>query len=301
MTKTPTFWVSFSACETDADNGIIKNASVITIGPALGHDLEIDRTSLEEVCAAISKFKNGAKVKADHGGGVFSIVGSLRNPHIEGDKVKGDIHLLKSLGEKRAHLIELADELSDTFGLSVSIHGKHQKIGGKTYARCERIRSCDIVTDPAANPDGLLDEGEVDTELNGMTIEDLLQQFSEFKGATETRIASLETLLSDTSKTLKALSETDTVSKADLKEATDALDVRLTALNETVEKIPTGGKAAAGGEGGTGNEEGPKNFDEAVATFTKEGKAKTEAIKLAIGKYGDLYKADLVAKGIVKL
>ena len=33
---------SFSAVNVDVENGIIKNASVMTIGPALGHGFELD-------------------------------------------------------------------------------------------------------------------------------------------------------------------------------------------------------------------------------------------------------------------
>jgi len=291
----------------DEDNGVIKGVSVITLGQARGHDLIIDQTTLEQVVAAAQSYENGVKVKVDHGGGVFSIVGSVKEFRIEGDKVKADLHLLKT-AEKKHHILELARELPDTFGLSVSINGLHEQKNGNTYARCSRIRSCDIVTDPAANPDGLLEEGAtVDTPTTNMDTE--LSELKNWCEKAEKRFSSLEAMLGELKKAIEVPEEEekDDKDKEDMSEAIKkelseviaSVDAKFEAVNETLKKLSTDPEPATGGEGDAPVTDGePKNFDEAIARFTTEGKKLTEAIKLAADKYPALRKADLQAKGL---
>jgi len=292
----------------DEANGVIKGVSVITLGQARGHDLIIDQTTLEQVVSAAQAYEKGVKVKVDHGGGVFSIVGSVRDFRIEGDKVKADLHLLKT-ADKKQHILELARELPDTFGLSVSINGLHEQKNGNTYARCSRIRSCDIVTDPAANPDGLLEEvATVDTQPTNMDTE--LSDLKNWCEKAEKRFSSLEAMLGELKKAVEVPEEEEKDSKEDkedmseaikkeVSEALAAVDAKFEAVNETLKNLSTDPEPATGGEGETPVTDGePKNFDEAIARFTTEGKKLTEAIKLAADKYPALRKSDLQAKGL---
>jgi hypothetical protein len=293
----------------DEENGVIRGVSVITLGQARGHDLIIDQTTLEQVVAAAKEYENGVKVKVDHGGGVFSIVGSVKEFRIEGDRVKADLHLLKT-AEKKQHILELARELPDTFGLSVSINGLHQQKDGNTYARCSRIRSCDIVTDPAANPDGLLEEGAtVDTPPSNMDTE--LSDLKNWCEKAEKRFSSLEAMLGELKKAVEVPEDEDKDEKDEDKkemseaiakgvaEALAAVDAKFEAVNETLKQLSTDPAPAAGGEGAAPAQDGePKDFNEAISKFTAEGKKLTEAIKLAAAKYPSLRKADLQAKGL---
>ena len=294
----------------DEANGVIKGVSVITLGQARGHDLIIDQTTLEQVVTAAQAYENGVKVKVDHGGGVFSIVGSVKDFRIEGDKVKADLHLLKT-ADKKQHILELARELPDTFGLSVSINGLHERKDGNTYARCSRIRSCDIVTDPAANPDGLLEEGAtVDTLPTNMDTE--LNELKNWVEKAEKRFSSLEAMMGELKKAIEVPEEDEEDKKEDGKEMSEAIkselskalsavDAKFEAINETLKKLSTDPDPASGGDGSESpapTDGEPKNFDEAVAKFVTEGKKPTEAIKLAANKYPALRKADLQAKGL---
>lgn len=298
----------------DEEAGIIRGVSVITLGIARGHDLIIDEITLQQVVESAKAYENGVKVKVDHGSGVFSIVGSVKDLRVEGDRVKGDLYLLKT-AENKQHILELARELPDTFGLSVSINGQHETKGGKTYARCSRIRSCDIVTDPAANPDGLLSERiEVDTPTNSMDSE--FGNLKEWMDKTEKRFSGLEALMAEVKKAIEAPEDEEKDDEKDQKEdgkemseaiqsevskAIAAVDAKFEAINETLKKLSTDPDPASGGDGAetpapTDGE--PKNFDEACAKFVSEGKKPTEAIKLAASKYPALRKADLQAKGV---
>lgn len=300
----------------DDGAGIIRGVSIITRGQARGHDLIIDQTTLQQVVVAAQEYENGVKVKVDHGSGVYSIVGSVRDFRIDGDRVKGDLHLLKT-ADKRQHILELARELPDTFGLSVSINGLHETKGGKTYARCSRISSCDIVTDPAANPDGLLAEGiVVDTLTNSMDAE--LGNLKEYYEKIEKRFSGLEQLMAEVKKAFEMPEEEDDDDDNEDKEkkmkdhkamseaiqsqldvALSAVHAKFDAINYTLEKLSTGVHPASGGEGITlENSETPKDFSEAVAKFINEGKKPTESILLAASKYPALRKADLQAKGL---
>jgi hypothetical protein len=302
--------------EIDADSGIIRNVSVMTKGPARGHDLTIDDTTLEQVLSAASEFQNGVKVKVDHGGGVFSIVGSVKNFRIEGDKLKADLHLLKT-AEKAAHILELARELPDTFGMSVSIHGQHETKDGETFARCNRIRSCDIVTDPAANPDGLLSEPQVDTE-NNVCMGDTKKTEDEstdmkkwcdtqdkYRENSEKRFSSLEALLGELKRAMEKEDEEkedeemgDTLSKTDFDSKMSELETKLEAVTATLKNISNTANPAANSE--TSGSNAPKDFSEAVEMITKQnaGIKATEAIKIAEKQFPELRKADLQSKGL---
>jgi Mu-like prophage I protein len=136
----------------DAQKGIIFGVSVISIGEARGHNMFVDRTTLEQFLKVAKTHKDGIKTKFgdDHKAGAKNINGTLRNFRIDGDKVRADLCLLKS----DAHftkLIEMSQEMPDEFGLSASFSGNHELVGNEVMVRCSEIYSVDIVSDPAAN------------------------------------------------------------------------------------------------------------------------------------------------------
>ena len=134
----------------DAQSGIIKNCSVLTIGEAMGHGLIVDATSLLQVQALAQKFPNGVKTSIDHGGSVERVVGALHNFRIIDQQLLADLHLLKT-HPGFAKMLELAQTMPQAFGLSVAFSGKPD--GSKL--RCTELYSVDLVDTPAANPRGL--------------------------------------------------------------------------------------------------------------------------------------------------
>ncbi|MFN7138866.1 MAG: hypothetical protein ACK4UN_05975 [Limisphaerales bacterium] len=138
----------------DATRGVITGVSVITEGPAIGHNLEIDGTTLKQVKACADAFAGGVKVKTNHGSGFESIVGHLKSFSIAGNKTIADLHLLKNHPDFKK-LVEMAQTMPECFGLSISFSGVRETINGKQYARCSELYSVDLVDSPAANPTGL--------------------------------------------------------------------------------------------------------------------------------------------------
>ena len=148
----PVITFAASAGVIDAQTGIIRGVSLITKGPALGHGVMIDSTTLEQVKKAAEQYAGGLKVKLDHSGGAGDIVGYIDTLRIEGEKLLGDLHLLES-SVHRAYILEIAERIPDTFGLSIAFSGPSEKSADKltTLQRCSEIYSVDLVSEPAAN------------------------------------------------------------------------------------------------------------------------------------------------------
>jgi hypothetical protein len=163
MTKTD---LAILTGDIDAAAATIKNVSVITVGEARGHGMQIDEKTLLQVKAAAETYAGGLKVKTDHYTGFNEIVGALKNFTIDGDQLRADLFLLKN-HDATARIIEMAELMPDTFGLSISFSGEHEEKGETVLARCSEIYSADLVDTPAANPTGLF-SAKVDSEKTVM-------------------------------------------------------------------------------------------------------------------------------------
>lgn len=144
-----------SQARVNPTEGVIYGVSLITEGPALGHGVYIDATTIQQVMQAAQNYAGGLKVKMDHGGGAGDIVGFIDNLRVIGPKLIGDFHLLQS-SEHRTYVLEIATKIPDTFGLSIAFSGTSEVGDDKrVMQRCTEIYSVDLVSEPAANPDGL--------------------------------------------------------------------------------------------------------------------------------------------------
>ena len=83
--------------QIDAQAATISDVSVITVGEAKGHGMQIDAQTLTEVKAAAETYAGGLKVKTDHYTGFNEIVGTLKNFRIDGDQLRADLFLLKNV------------------------------------------------------------------------------------------------------------------------------------------------------------------------------------------------------------
>jgi hypothetical protein len=134
----------------EEDSTIIPNVYILSQGEARGHDLFIDKTSIQKAYELMAKAPNGVKVKMNHGSGLDAVCGFARNPRIEGDKLMADLHLLKS--SPHYELVkEMANEAPDQFGVSLAFLNESETIKGKDYIRPQRIESADLVSSPASN------------------------------------------------------------------------------------------------------------------------------------------------------
>jgi hypothetical protein len=134
----------------EEDSTVIPNVYILSQGEAKGHDLFIDKTSIEKAYELMSQAPNGVKVKMNHGSGLQDTLGFARNPRIEGDKLLADLHLLKS-SPHYGLVKEMANEAPDQFGVSLAFLNESETIGGKDYIRPQRIESADLVSSPASN------------------------------------------------------------------------------------------------------------------------------------------------------
>ena len=196
----------FSAIDgrVDLDNGVIKGVSLITMGDARGHGLIVDEVTLDQLKTSMEQASApGIKAKLNHRSGVEAVFGYINNFQVKGNKLTGDLNMLQNHKDYN-QTMEQISTMPGQIGLSVAFQGEKEKQGDKTYARCKRIISVDLVADPAANPDGMF-ETKVDNqilnmdnpEVEGQVSEvDLLQQISDrlenlegFQGDLEEAIA----------------------------------------------------------------------------------------------------------------
>lgn len=150
-----------STLQVDREAGIIRGASVIAAGPALGHGFEVDDVMLRQVARHAL---GGVRVGFTHGADddLETRIGTLRSPRIDGGRVRGDIHFgsySKSTPKGNLHdyLLALADEAPESLGLSIVFEpADFERRDGKSFGRVARLARVDFVGDPAANPRGLL-------------------------------------------------------------------------------------------------------------------------------------------------
>jgi hypothetical protein len=134
----------------------LGGVSILEVGEAKGHDLFVDKKSLESALGIMKAAKNGVKVKMNHGTGLDAVVAFARNPRIEGDKLVADLRLLRN-SPHYGLIKEMAAEAPDQFGVSLAFVNESETIDGKDYIRPQSIASADLVSSPAAT-NGLFEE-----------------------------------------------------------------------------------------------------------------------------------------------
>ena len=189
-----TFQVKSKDAVVNADKGTIHGVSMITGDlEAKGHGLQVDKTTLKQIyeCA---RGMGKVPVKTNHGTGVDAVNGYLHNFRIDGDKVRGDWVLLKNY-PTTPHLMEMAEAMPESVGLSVAFRGDPETADGtqvyfdaelkqhytlqagqrmpvpagtKLFARCTELVSTDLVASPAANPEGMFSSRPVDSGTESM-------------------------------------------------------------------------------------------------------------------------------------
>jgi len=116
--------------------------------------------SVARACA--ERPKKRVPVRLDHGSGFKDQVGYVTNLAVgEDGKLRGDLHLM-SKHEKTDSLLQMAEEMPESFGLSVSFNEdppEKSADGSKAFVRCREAMFVDVVSRAAANPDGMLSEG----------------------------------------------------------------------------------------------------------------------------------------------
>ena len=264
----------------DAAEGVIYGVAVITKGPALGHGMSVDDTTLAGVVAQANTYEGGMKVKLDHTDSAGAIVGYLRNFRIEGDAVRADLTLLKS-SPHRDYVLEIASTIPDTFGLSISFSGADEKIGDHVFARCTEIYSADIVSEPAANPSGLFQAGDTQpTSPLQMTPEEIQAAIAAALAPLTEKIAALEAATAvDTAVDATEMSEAD---KAKVQVA--AKEAALSVLREFSANLPAPVKFSA-----PAVEPTAESFESIVRALKAGGTKHNDAVRKTQAEKPELY------------
>jgi hypothetical protein len=165
-----------------------EGISVATVGPALGHEMFVDDVTLLQAEQA-GVAGSPVKVFVDHDESIDSLIGFLSGFRIEEDQLRADLELL-SAHPQADFYAEILTKAPGRVGFSMTFSGQPEEVGEKRLARVENLVSVDLVSRPAANPDGVFKAGPVDTAPVGMDEQNAPQQF-DAKAAIENLAAEL--------------------------------------------------------------------------------------------------------------
>jgi hypothetical protein len=286
--------------QIDAQAATISDVSVITVGEAKGHGMQIDAQTLTEVKAAAETYAGGLKVKTDHYTGFNEIVGTLKNFRIDGDQLRADLFLLKN-HDATARILEMAELMPDTFGLSISFTGEHEESDNDiVFARCTEIYSADLVDAPAANPTGLF-SAKVDSAKKVMdekqiadAIAAALAPVIEDMAAMQAKLAKLEeTTPEDEEKVMEEHDDKKEMTEDEEKseDMSAKLAAEVAALKALVANFGAKPVAVSVATEVKAEPKTPTNFNEALAVVKAEGLTGSAATKAVIARFPDLYLA----------
>jgi hypothetical protein len=264
---------------------IIEGVSVISVGEAKGHGLFVDAQTLREVKACAETYAGGVKVNLDHGAGIRDIVGFCDNFRIIGEKLVADLNLLQN-AERREYVLEIAEKLPDTFGISIAFSGPVREIDGKRFASCEELYSADLVQTPAANPTGLFSFEAKAVDKNLTNMEDEKTQAEEIKDEIDisdilSRLSALETAFGDYKNKMEEMPEEKMAEeKKDEETEMSKLSAKLDTIISNFGAAPMKGSATA-------EEKPAAKFDlkALIENKTSELGSKTAAIKFAMSNH----------------
>ncbi len=160
--------------------GYIENFAVITSGEALGHGMWVDTEFVAAVALQLSASKKGIVSRYTHpnmsGDALSKGLGRVVYRADGNGKVRGDLHFYKAAhkspdGNLAEYLMDLASDDPESFGASISFErdveaeenyandnpssNDPRNVNNLPHVRLNTLRFVDIVSQPAANPDGL--------------------------------------------------------------------------------------------------------------------------------------------------
>jgi hypothetical protein len=264
---------------------IIEGVSIISVGEAKGHGLFVDDITLQEVKACAESYAGGVKVNLDHGAGIRDIVGFCDNFRIVGEKLVADLNLLET-AEKRAYVLEIAERMPDTFGISIAFSGPVRERDGRSFASCTELYSADLVQTPAANPTGLFSftAKSVDTSAKEMIddknkMEDGAEDTVSIADIIE-RLSALETAFGDYKSKMEEMPEDE--EKMEDAPMVEEKDSEMSKLSAKLDLIISNFGAAPLKASTVANEAEKLSIKSIIDNKTRELGSRTAAIKFAM-------------------
>lgn len=195
-------FTSLSTPRIDKDNGIIRSVSLMEMGDAKGHydkkgrQVIIDDVTLEQLFKECKKLGK-VKVKANHGSGVFEVIGWADNFALQANKVIADVHIYEA-ESNRARILEIAEQNPTHMGISMEFTGEDKARGTVCMSRCDGVLAAALVDDPAANSslfsakdeeiENKTNTTKMEDEKDEPTLADLMSKYEEIS----TRMSALE-------------------------------------------------------------------------------------------------------------
>lgn len=171
----------------DRGAGLIRGASIIVEGEALGHEAWVDGVFLDQVAQSINATGDrGVKARFTHpslsGDGLGTMFARAKNASVENGRVVADLHMTQAGhetpdGDLAAYVMDLAEQDADAFGISISFMrdlGEERRFCDQNcdekgrfkspdqrnkdsyqHFRLSQLIAADVVDEPAANPDGM--------------------------------------------------------------------------------------------------------------------------------------------------
>ena len=305
----------------------LGGVSILEVGEAKGHDLFVDKTSLETALKLMKGARNGVKVKMNHGSGLDAVVGFARNPRIEGDRLVADLRLLRN-SPHYGLIKEMASEAPDQFGVSLAFVNESETINGKDYIRPQSIASADLVSSPAAT-NGLFEEmvkfmEKLGYVQGGKTIPAVVKQaveespldkkdksnmenndYKKDMDEIKVRLAALEDAMKPKEEMKKEEMAEEAPKIVIEKEDEDEKEETKEEMSEVVKKVLTefGIKpipASPSIEVPSEKKEEPKTFEALVAAHSDYGTSKLKAMKAVMLSNPKEY-SEALSRGITKL
>lgn len=268
----------------------IEGVSIISVGEAKGHGLFVDMQTLQEVKSCAETYKGGVKVNLDHGAGIKDIVGFVDNFRIIGEQLLGDLNLLEN-AEKRDYILEIANKLPDTFGISIAFSGPVRERDGRRFASCNELYSADLVQTPAANPTGLFSFEAKGVDNNFNQMEDATIEIEPKEKEDEisiadivSRLTALEAAFGDYKKKMEEMPAAEPEKEMSEDSALSKLEAKLDTIITNFGAAPLKASVVA-------EEKAPESFDlkAVVESKTKELGSRMAAIKFAMTNHPTEY------------
>jgi uncharacterized protein YukE len=185
--------LAMAEAKVNKRDGILTGVSLISTGPAIGHGLYVDDTSIDTILEKI-----GSKIPAyiTHSGALFSDrltneIGMFENFRKEGNRILADFEAFDSFMEDDTRefnrLFEMAEKMPERFGLSIVFSATkawatpdgdlelderpENALFDYPSIRAEEISSADFVDTPAANEKGLFSQNKTQPNLKMTKIE----------------------------------------------------------------------------------------------------------------------------------
>jgi len=166
----------------DRKNNIIFGANLMQIGDLNegdARDWTVDAETLSQVHQFMLQGNNGTKARYTHpnmsSDGMGSFLGRWKNPTIDGDKLRADLHVADAAfkspqGDLGTYTMDLAEEDPEAFGVSLAPRIDRSNLdqfrpktaGEKWPIRVTGVRAGDVVDTPAATTGGFFSLTTVD-------------------------------------------------------------------------------------------------------------------------------------------